>query len=201
MTEETPNPTPAAGDPAGAPSSQDQEAPAAPGGVATADAPAAGLTLGGSAAADASEEPQEPEVDPTGRVAEPGRDGYLWGTGRRKEAVARVRVRLGSGRFEVNGKEMKDFFSRDVDRQTCLAPLRLLQVRKKVDVFVTTHGGGITGQAGAIRMGLGRALSRLYPDAERTLREHGHLTRDPRMVERKKLGFHKARRGQQWGKR
>jgi small subunit ribosomal protein S9 len=76
-----------------------------------------------------------------------------------------------------------------------------LKVRNKVDVFVNTHGGGSTGQAGAVRMGLGRALMGLYPDASESMRIAGHLSRDSRMVERKKYGRHGARRGHQWGKR
>lgn len=147
--------------------------------------------------------PAEPVVliDPTGRVQEPAGGGYHWGTGRRKNAVARVRVRLGTGEFQVNGKPVKEYFTRVMDMESCLGPLRTLKVRKKVDVMVDTFGGGVTGQSGAVRMGLGRALLQLYPDALSTLRGDGHMSRDPRMVERKKYGHHKARRGQQWGKR
>jgi small subunit ribosomal protein S9 len=139
-------------------------------------------------------------IDPTGRVVESG-SGYHWGTGRRKNAVARVRIRLGSGEFQVNGKALKEYFTRGGDQEACLGPLRTLKVRKKVDVLVAAHGGGVTGQSGAVRMGLGRALLRLYPDATSALRTDGHLSRDPRMVERKHYGHRKARRGQQWGKR
>ncbi len=142
------------------------------------------------------------EVDPTGRLVESTKSGgYHWGTGRRKNAVARVRVRPGSGEFVVNGKVLNDYFPRGLDQSVCMAPLDTLETGKKVDVFVNTHGGGNTGQAGAVRMGLGRALLGLYPDAHRTLAEAGHFTRDPRMVERKKYGRHGARRGHQWGKR
>ena len=147
-----------------------------------------------------SESAPEVLIDPTGRMVEPGRD-YHWGTGRRKNAVARVRVRLGTGEFQVNGKALKEYFTRGGDQEACLSPLRTLKVRKKLDVLVTTHGGGVTGQSGAVRMGLGRALLELYPDARPPLRLDGHLSRDPRMVERKHYGYRKARRGQQWGKR
>jgi len=142
-----------------------------------------------------------PQIDPLGRLVDLQTGKYHWGTGRRKNAVARVRVRPGSGEFTVNGRPLKEFFARDVDQSACIAPMVALQVRKKVDVTVTTHGGGNTGQAGAVRMGLSRALLALYPDAHQVLADGGHFTRDPRMVERKKYGRHGARRGHQWGKR
>lgn len=141
------------------------------------------------------------EIDPTGRLIEPAKNGYHWGTGRRKNARARVRIRPGSGVFQVNGKESNDYFTRPVDHNAIRGPLDALKVLKKVDVFVNAEGGGVTGQAGAVRMGLGRALLGLYPDAQQALRDAGHLSRDARMVERKKPGRHGARRGHQWGKR
>ncbi len=147
------------------------------------------------------ETPAEPLIDPTGRQVEPNSGGCHWGTGRRKNAVARVRIRLGTGEFHINGKALKEFFPRGTDQEACLSPLRTLKVRKKIDVVVNAHGGGITGQSGAVRLGLGRALLLLYPDATSVLRTDGHLSRDPRMVERKHYGYRKARRGQQWGKR
>ena len=142
-----------------------------------------------------------PQIDPTGRLVEVNPNAYHWGTGRRKNAVARVRVRPGSGEFMVNGKPLKEYFPRGMDQSTCLGPLRSLEVGKKVDTFVNTHGGGNTGQAGAVRMGLGRALLELYPDAHKVLAEAGHFTRDPRMVERKKYGQKKARKKEQFSKR
>lgn len=141
------------------------------------------------------------QIDPTGQLIEPAPGTYHWGTGRRKNAVARVRVRPGTGDFQVNGKPLSDYFPRDVDQSSCVGPMVSLKVTKKVDVVVKAHGGGITGQAGAVRMGLARALTELYPDAHDLMRVHGHVTRDPRMVERKKYGRHGARRGHQWGKR
>lgn len=144
---------------------------------------------------------EEPKVDPTGRMVDPGQNAFQWGTGRRKTSVARVRIRPGSGEFFVNGKTMKEFFPRGVDQSAVHGPLKSLGVLGKVDVFVNVRGGGITGQAGAVRMGLGRALVGLYPDAHDTLRDNGHLTRDPRMVERKKYGLAGARRSFQWVKR
>ncbi|RMH01193.1 MAG: 30S ribosomal protein S9 [Planctomycetota bacterium] len=146
-------------------------------------------------------EEQEPEVDPTGRVVEPGPRSYHWGTGRRKSARARVRIRPGSGDFVINGRPLKEYFPREVDRLAATGPLRCIGVLGKVDVYVNAEGGGITGQAGAVRLGVSRALLKLYPDALQRLREAGHLTRDPRMVERKKYGLRGARRAFQWVKR
>ncbi|MHC4380742.1 MAG: 30S ribosomal protein S9 [Planctomycetota bacterium] len=168
------------------------------------EADAAVLTLGSAAAEVAEGEEgaeEEPQIDPLGRLIEVDANAYHWGTGRRKNSVARVRVRPGSGQFIINGKAIADYFPRGLDQSACNAPLKSLEVQKKVDVFVNTHGGGNTGQAGAVRMGLSRALLGLYPDAHRVLAEGGHFTRDPRMVERKKYGRHGARRGHQWGKR
>ncbi|KAA3605403.1 MAG: 30S ribosomal protein S9 [Planctomycetota bacterium] len=179
---------------------------------------AANLTLGGaslggspgggnednasdSSAAVEGEAEVEVQIDPTGRLVEPGTRKYHWGTGRRKTAVARVRIRPGDGQFVVNDRPMKEFFCRSVDHESVTGPLACLQVEGKVDVFVKVHGGGITGQAGAVRLGMGRALVGLYPDAYQALREKGHLTRDPRMVERKKYGLRGARRAFQWVKR
>lgn len=142
-----------------------------------------------------------PEIDPTGRVVEPGPKRFHWGTGRRKCARARVWLRPGSGDFVVNGKPLNEFFTRGVDREAATAPLALIAVREKVDVFVNAEGGGITGQAGAVRLGVARALLKLFPDADQRLRSTDYLTRDPRMVERKKYGLRGARRAFQWVKR
>ncbi|HEX9793331.1 MAG TPA: 30S ribosomal protein S9 [Planctomycetota bacterium] len=141
------------------------------------------------------------KVDPTGRFVAPPTNLYHWGTGRRKTAVARVRVRPGSGQVVINGKPIEQFFPRVVDQGSVLGPLKSLDVLKKVDVVAKASGGGITGQAGAVRLGIGRALELMYPDAHDTLRDNGHLTRDPRMVERKKYGLAGARRSFQWVKR
>lgn len=185
-------------EPSETPDSGDQD-------MAKAVATAMGGTVAGdeSATATINEDGEEEviEIDPTGRVVDPSQYGYHWGTGRRKDARARVRVKLGSGVFQVNGKDAKDYFTREVDRTTVSGPINALKVSKKLDIYVNAEGGGVTGQAGAVRMGLGRALIALYPDADRLLRDEGHLSRDSRMVERKKPGRHGARRGHQWGKR
>jgi small subunit ribosomal protein S9 len=142
-----------------------------------------------------------PQVDPTGRTGQAAANGFYWGTGRRKNAVARVRIRPGKGEVVVNGKPLDVYFDRVADHSIALSPLVSLKSMNKVDVFVNTHGGGMTGQAGAIRMGLARALFACYPDSHGILAAADHFTRDSRMVERKKYGRHKARRGHQWGKR
>jgi small subunit ribosomal protein S9 len=173
--------------------------PEADGTMAEALAQAMGATVDGAEGVEGEE--AEIQIDPTGRLVDPNKNGFHWGTGRRKNAIARVRIRPGTGQFQVNGKEARDYFTRPVDHSSIDGPLVSLKVNKKVDVFVSCKGGGVTGQAGAVRMGLGRALVALYPDAHITLRDAGHLSRDSRMVERKKYGRHGARRGHQWGKR
>lgn len=181
---------------------ENTQAPAETADTAMAEAVAEALgTNAGTTSESGEEETVEAVVDPTGRLDNPGESHYHWGTGRRKESVARVRVRPGAGVFQVNGKDMTVYFTRLLDHGMATGPLTTLKVGKKVDVFVNTHGGGVTGQAGAVRMGLGRALMALYPDAEQLIRSAGHLSRDSRMVERKKYGRHGARRGHQWGKR
>jgi small subunit ribosomal protein S9 len=127
--------------------------------------------------------------------------GYWWGTGRRKTSVARVRLRPGSGKFLVNKREMDEYFKRDQDRKAALAALKLVQAEKSFDVFVNVRGGGITGQAGATLLGVARALRTYDENYIGTLRDNGLLTRDPRMVERKKPGQSGARRRFQFSKR
>ena len=126
---------------------------------------------------------------------------FIWGTGRRKSAVARVRIADGSGLIKVNDREVNDFFSEAQDRNAVTGPLDLVDARKSYDMFVNVNGGGHTGQAFAIRMGLARALVRAMPEKEAVLRDSGFLTRDSRMKERKKYGQRGARRGFQFSKR
>jgi len=126
---------------------------------------------------------------------------YVWGTGRRKSAVARVRIAEGSGTIKVNGREVDNFFSEIQDREAVTAPLDLLDQRAHFDMFVNVNGGGHTGQAFAIRMGLARALLKAMPEKEPELRDAGYMTRDSRMKERKKYGRRGARRGFQFSKR
>lgn len=126
---------------------------------------------------------------------------FTWGLGRRKSAVARVRIKSGSGNFVVNGKGVDEFFSCLRDNQTAKAPLGLLESPENYDVLCTVKGGGPHGQAGAVMLGIARALKEVNPALFENLREHGFLTRDSRMKERKKPGRRGARRGFQFSKR
>ena len=122
------------------------------------------------------------------------------GTGRRKTAVARVRVRPGQGRISVNNREFEEFFRSVQQRNSVLAPLLATEKRETVDVVITVYGGGVTGQADACKMGIAR-LKEFDPECESVLREKSLLTRDSRKVERKKYGRRKARRSTQFSKR
>ena len=124
-----------------------------------------------------------------------------YGTGRRKTSTARVYLRPGNGNITVNDKSLDDFFGRKTARMIVRQPLELVNMESKFDVAVTVHGGGITGQAGAIRHGLTRALIEYDETLRKQLRDAGYVTRDAREVERKKVGFRKARRGTQFSKR
>ena len=128
-------------------------------------------------------------------------DPYVWGTGRRKTSVARVRIKSGSGLFIVNGKPVEEFFTTKNTRKMALEPLVVTELRDSYDVTVRVEGGGVSGQAGAVCLGVARALKIDVPQSEAPLREHGLLTRDPRMIERKKYGLRKARRATQFSKR
>jgi small subunit ribosomal protein S9 len=122
-------------------------------------------------------------------------------TGRRKEAVARVRLRTGEGTITINGREVEDFFPNPTHRMILSEPLRLTETEEAYDVDVTIHGGGVTGQAGAVRLGIARALVELDPDARPALKRAGFLTRDDRKKESKKYGLKKARKAPQYSKR
>ncbi len=126
---------------------------------------------------------------------------FIWGTGRRKKAVARVRIRPGSGKFIVNEREMENYFVEDRDRADIMEPLRAAHMTKSYDVYVNVNGGGATGQAGAVTLGLSRALVRAMPEVEADLRGLGLLTRDSRSKERKKYGQKGARKRFQFSKR
>ena len=122
-------------------------------------------------------------------------------TGRRKESVARVRLRDGSGQVTLNGKALEDFFPTMAARLRVLEPLTLTQTQGRYDVDASLDGGGTTGQADALRLGISRALVALDPELRPTLRKAGMLTRDARIVESKKYGLKKARRAPQYTKR
>ncbi|HEX7045993.1 MAG TPA: 30S ribosomal protein S9 [Gammaproteobacteria bacterium] len=124
-----------------------------------------------------------------------------YGTGRRKSSTARVFLRSGSGNIVVNGRPLDEFFGRETSRMIVRQPLELANMTDKFDVIVTVEGGGNTGQAGAIRHGLTRALMEYDETLRPPLRKAGFVTRDAREVERKKVGLHKARRRPQFSKR
>lgn len=124
-----------------------------------------------------------------------------YGTGRRKSSTARVFLRKGSGNITVNGRPLDEFFGRETARMIVRQPLELANLADSVDVYVTVQGGGNTGQAGAIRHGLTRALMEYDETLRSPLRKAGFVTRDAREVERKKVGLHKARRRPQFSKR
>ncbi|HMN46895.1 MAG TPA: 30S ribosomal protein S9 [Povalibacter sp.] len=124
-----------------------------------------------------------------------------YGTGRRKTSTARVFLRAGSGNITVNDRPLDEFFGRKTARMIVRQPLEVVQLENKFDVKVTVKGGGTTGQAGAIRHGLTRALMEYDETLRKQLRDAGYVTRDAREVERKKVGFRKARRGTQFSKR
>jgi small subunit ribosomal protein S9 len=140
---------------------------------------------------------------------------YHLGTGRRKTAVARIRLREGgSGKIEINGRDLEHYFTEDKDRAAVVGPLELVEMRNTLDVFVTVNGGGFTGQAGAVCQGVARALKDMFggnapqaADGEevggmvKRLRDSGYLTRDGRMKERKKYGHKGARKSFQFSKR
>lgn len=126
---------------------------------------------------------------------------YVWGTGRRKTAVARVRIKEGTGKFLINKLEVDNYFTEETQRSDARAPLRITEMGERVDVFVNVRGSGKNSQSGAVLLGLARALSEFRPDLLPALREADYLTRDARMVERKKYGHKKARRSFQFSKR
>jgi len=134
---------------------------------------------------------------PTGE----SKGGFWWGTGRRKSSVARVRIKHGEGKMIINKKPLNDYFRREQDRKAVLAPLKAVSAENTFDVFINVRGGGITGQAGASLLGIARALRNYDESYIPALRDGGHLTRDPRMVERKKPGQSGARRRFQFSKR
>ena len=139
----------------------------------------------------AAPESTEPKVKPN----------YIWGVGRRKSAVARVRVAPGAGKIEINGRTLNEYFTNERDRKSIFGPLEVTNTGGKMDVLVNADGGGPTGQTGAIVMGLGRALAKFDTGLEAPLRNAGFLTRDSRMKERKKYGQRGARRRFQFSKR
>ncbi len=126
---------------------------------------------------------------------------YFYGTGRRKSSVARVRVYSGSGKITINGRDIDDYFGLDTLKLIVRQPVTLTETADKFDIVVNVIGGGVSGQAGAIRHGLSRALLQYDENLRPQLKKAGFLTRDPRMKERKKYGLKAARRAPQFSKR
>jgi small subunit ribosomal protein S9 len=125
----------------------------------------------------------------------------FYGTGRRREAVARVYIKVGPARFTVNGRPVDEYFRNIAWNTAAVEPLKFTQMHDQVEVKAQVKGGGVGGQAGAVRMGISRALAKLNPELRPALRKNGFLTRDPRMKERKKYGQKGARRRFQFSKR
>jgi small subunit ribosomal protein S9 len=181
-------------------------APAAP----LADAPAAAETDAAPAAAetDAPEEPdvhgrstQGPQIQAVLREQQLDKQGRAYATGRRKDAVARVWLKPGSGKIIVNGRDQTVYFARPTLRLIINQVFDITERRDQYDVIATVKGGGLSGQAGAVRHGISTALTRYEPTLRTTVKQAGFLTRDPRVVERKKYGRAKARRSFQFSKR
>ncbi|MEL0635728.1 MULTISPECIES: 30S ribosomal protein S9 [Marinomonas] len=124
-----------------------------------------------------------------------------YGTGRRKTSTARVFLKAGTGNLVINNRSLSQYFGRETAQMVVRQPLELVNATEKFDVFITVKGGGISGQAGAIRHGITRALMQYDETLRRTLRSAGFVTRDSREVERKKVGLRKARRRPQFSKR
>lgn len=146
----------------------------------------------GTATAQNEAKAREPKVDAQGRS---------YGTGRRKESVARVWVKRGKGKIIVNGKPQEQYFGRQTHLLVINQPFLVANRVGEFDVVCTVVGGGLSGQAGAIRHGISRALDNFEPALRTALKKAGFITRDARQVERKKVGLHKARRSKQWAKR
>jgi small subunit ribosomal protein S9 len=169
----------------------------------TPESPPSTETATPSAEAAPPATPTAPEPQPAttlGEAAQPA-SPWTWGLGRRKAAVARVRLRPGKGEFLINGRNVDDYLTSHRDRQAVWAPLRATQTENTLDVQVNVHGGGSSGQAGAVVLGVARALKSTDASFESVLRDQGFLTRDSRTVERKKYGQRGARRRFQFSKR
>jgi small subunit ribosomal protein S9 len=149
----------------------------------------------------------EPETISPTAATQPSPDGpkvkpsYTWGVGRRKSSVARVRIAPGSGKIQINERELNDYLTNERDRKGIFGPLEVTNTGGKIDVLARCTGGGGSGQTGALIMGLARALLKFDPQMEVPLRNAGFLTRDSRMKERKKYGQRGARRRFQFSKR
>jgi len=133
--------------------------------------------------------------------AAPAQVSFIWGTGRRKSAVARVRISAGTGEWKVNGLKIEEYFVTPAQRARLDLPLKTTETVGKFDILVSCLGGGKNAQSDAVVMGLARALTKVNPDFDPALKAEGLMTRDARMKERKKYGLHGARKGVQFSKR
>ena len=128
-------------------------------------------------------------------------DNQYYGTGRRKSSTARVFAKVGSGNIVINKRSLQDYFGRPTARMVVMQALELVELTDKIDLYITVSGGGITGQAGAIRHGITRALMEMDAELRPALKKAGFVTRDPREKERRKYGLKKARKASQFSKR
>jgi small subunit ribosomal protein S9 len=152
------------------------------------------------AAAKKKEEKTEQEMSAAAEVSKGG--SYIYAIGRRKTAIAKVRlIKNGKGLMTVNGHPMEEFFTTYESRSMIMSPIKIAGLEGAIDVSAEVTGGGVNGQADAVRLGISRALCELNPTYRKTLKKLGYLKRDPRAKERKKPGLRKARRAPQWSKR
>ena len=165
------------------------------------EAIAEGEATAAPAVDDIVEDAPAPASSETPRAPRPVIGGPVGATGRRKEAIARVRLVPGNGQWTINGRSLEDYFPNKVHQQAVNEPLKTLDVADRYDVLVRVQGGGVSGQAGAVRLGIARALTQTDDDARPPLKRAGFLTRDARAKERKKYGLKKARKAPQYSKR
>jgi small subunit ribosomal protein S9 len=165
------------------------------------DNPDISISTDGDIAVSEAKPAEKPVAKPARKKTAADKGGYWWGTGRRKSAVARVRIKPGTGKLIINKKELKDYFAGEKNRKAVVAPLKAVDAERSFDVFVNVNGGGTTGQAEAILLGVARALKNFNESYLQPLRDGGYLTRDSREVERKKPGQRGARRRFQFSKR
>ena len=149
----------------------------------------------------AVESESQVQTRPLPKKHDPDVGGFIWGTGRRKSSVARVRIKPGNGKLQINKKDLDEYFNLKKDRSAVMAPLQATDTVGALDVFVNVSGGGTSGQAGATMLGIARALKNYDESLLKQLRDGGYLTRDSRMVERKKYGQKGARKRFQFSKR
>jgi small subunit ribosomal protein S9 len=188
--------------PAAPPAAPAEEAPAAAAAAPAAEeAPAESRRRGESAPDDHGVSTQGPQIQAVLREQQLDKQGRAYATGRRKDAVARVWLKPGSGQIIVNGRDQSIYFARPTLRLIINQVFDITERRDQYDVIATVTGGGLSGQAGAVRHGISTALTRYEPALRTTVKRAGFLTRDPRVVERKKYGRAKARRSFQFSKR